>query len=305
MSEEDHNDQTPITQDTDIEEGQSKKVKITTSAVVHSSPQVSREEPDTQSDSSSTVEVRQADIPAPWSKSEPLTKIHSILGHMAQGDVYRNKLELIYDRLTGEAEAPEFIPNPEDLSQEPISTHEESADVELEGEGQPLSDPFADDSFEFAMSMGEVSIGGDTPIDQQSTAQLRDTTPMSDANIEDANAHKRIFGHIDLDDFDHLHQTARTSIGLSSQEIEADLRPQELLDDENFTRLSASPEEWEEADIDPLMATRPRQQGSALPFFEVDAESQTSVIQGEGDHPRPADQEEAEEDTLVETKSKK
>ena len=33
---------------------------------------------------------------APWS-TEPLSKIHSILGHVAQGDAYRNELELIYD----------------------------------------------------------------------------------------------------------------------------------------------------------------------------------------------------------------
>ena len=40
-------------------------------------------------------------------KGELLPEIHSVIGHMAQGDTYKNSLALIFDRISGDAEAPE------------------------------------------------------------------------------------------------------------------------------------------------------------------------------------------------------
>ena len=326
MSEEDHSDRNPKTQDAPTEGAHPKKVKITTSAVVHA-PQVEpQEELETElgePETSSGVTVRQADIPAPWSKSEPLTKIHSLLGHMAQGDVYRNDLELVYDRITGDAEAPEFVPVPEEISPDTLIDREEqeNTDIEVDAHEEILTDPFADETFDFAVSIGEVSSGAEDPYDQgdaQLVVNAKDMIPMSTSEVEGLD--QKIFGEIKVDEFDHLHQTARTSIGVDPEELKANLRPQEIIDDESFSRLSASPDEWEESRVDPTTSVRKRQQSSEQPFFDVDVITSTAVIQGRDNtsehsadkgvssdetYAREAERVAEEEDTIIEAKAKK
>lgn len=184
----------------------SKKVQIETSALTNK-PKESNitEAKDGNSDGSVG-----SDAPAPWSKDEPLTKIHSLLGHHAQGDVYRNDLELVYDRLTGDAEAPEFVPLPEE--------DQEEAFEELPSQKSDFDD-FDIDAFSFSMSAGEVSVETVDHIAEEAIPNAYDQT-----NDDSSANPNTIFGEVSIDEFDRLHKTAKTSPSLTGQEVEAKLK---------------------------------------------------------------------------------
>lgn len=241
-----------------------KKVTIKTSAVTEESQSqlyYTEDDQEEAEEEGQAQQPRRARPPAPWSKSEPLTKIHSLLGHMVQGDVYRNELDLIYDRIQGDAEAPEYI----------SAENGESPDTE------PLpstTDPFADGSFDFGMSVGEISVSTEGSVSEEITfdeaAGERPVNPQASS----------ILGEINMDDFDELHQTARTSIGLTPEEIKAQLKPQEKIDDALMDSIATAPESWSESDIDPSLMKRPRGESTDFSFFESSHAVNVEVIQG-------------------------
>lgn len=240
-----------------------KRISITTSAVTYVP-----ESPDQASGDPQVEKKNLRTPPAPWSKSEPLTKIHSLLGHMAQGDVYRNDLDLVYDRLKGDAEAPEFIPPPQDKE----STDQRAPLIDQSSE--LIHDPFSDDSFDFGMSVGEVS--------QDDVSSGGDQTEgADDGAYEPIQAESQtIFGEINLNDFDELHQTARTSIGFDPKVLEGEGAPQDDLNDEHLAKIAEAPEDWSESSVDPSEARRERGVQNDFPFFESSQAINVEVIQG-------------------------
>lgn len=154
--------------------------------------------------------------PAPWSKDEPLTKVHSLLGHFAQGDVYRNDLDLVYDRITGEAEAPDFVAPSEGIEEaisEPLPPSREDFDIES-----------------FGMISGESSI----------------QVSEKDVMTEESRSSTSIFEGDEIEDFDRIYETAHTSPHLSKVEVEAMLKSQDdMIDDDHLALLSGADEgEW-------------------------------------------------------------
>lgn len=174
---------------------------------------------------------------APWTKSEPLTKIHSILGHIAQGDIYRNDLELVYDRLKGDAQAPEYIPSEKDKQAE-------DAFEPIIGRGD---DPWANDQFAFGESSGSVSFESNQ-------------SPVKEAQTDSAK--NEILGGFDMNEFDQLHQSAKSSGTLNQDVVDSFLGKSEpVLSDQDLDRLSGVEEattddvvEVQENQIDPFAA---------------------------------------------------
>ena len=219
---------------------------------------------------------------APWSKSEPLTKIHSILGHVAQGDTYRNELDLVYDRIIGDADAPEYLPDHEDPPEEAfepiIATHSEPWGMDSERE---------DDPFEFGASVGQVSADKsfEDPLSQAIGEDIQQKDPIDQAQI---------LGGMNLDDFDLLHESAKSSGQISKEEVDnfvAKHDPQieqlpeivqdssqtntnEVLSEEELEKLTFGGDDWEamvenKSPVEPsLLPKRERHPGEdPKPFF--------------------------------------
>ena len=301
-----------------------KRITITTSAVTGSVPN----DPPTQSEDTQTEggvdspksHTRAQKIPAPWSKDEPLTQIHSLLGHMAQGDVYRNELGLIYERIQGEADTPEFIPVAVESELDTSAMHEPilgsgsgsvgaGADIEISGEssepfdpfsgdlfsGEPLPDSanardtFAGDGFQFAMSVGEVSIEeGSGEKRESEESEESEESAKGDAALTESNA-AEVFERLDLEELKQQYQTTRrgvdsddeTIIETGSPKAQAELTVEDAL----LAQLSDSPAEWEEAALDPLEVTRePRRH---RPQFFQHQDEMVRAFKVEGDDETP------------------
>lgn len=170
---------------------------------------------------------------APWTKSEPLTKIHSILGHIAQGDTYRNELDLVYDRLKGDAEAPEYVPTESD---------EDSAAFEpITGRN---TDPFSTDNFMFGESSGSVSVSVEsntqnTNLEQRDGQGDQSTVKITTQQSPTQEPTTQILGGVNISEFEQLHQTAKSSGMLTQDDVDAYLAQSEPnLSDDELSRLS-------------------------------------------------------------------
>jgi hypothetical protein len=173
---------------------------------------------------------------APWTKSEPLTKIHSILGHIAQGDTYRNELDLVYDRLKGDAEAPEYVPTESD---------EDSAAFEpITGRN---TDPFSTDNFMFGESSGSVSVESNTQNTNMQQSGEQDQRSEDVLALQQSSSQEpttQILGGVNISEFDQLHQTAKSSGMLTQDDVDAYLAQSEPdLSDDDLNRLSGFDEQ--------------------------------------------------------------
>ena len=229
---------------------------------------------------------------APWTKSEPLTKIHSILGHIAQGDIYRNDLELVYDRLKGDAEAPEFIPSEKDKQAE-------DAFEPIVGRGDDPS--WTSDQFAFGESSGSVSF------------------ESNQSPVQEAQADDKILGGFDINEFDQLHQSVKSSGTLNQNDVDSFLAESDpMLSDQDLERLSGVDEastgdelEIVENQIDPFAtpADLPqRQRGLSQnqdPFFtQNDTFAEMSFdMDDEADNTHGSEQEHDNSDAFAESKS--
>jgi hypothetical protein len=241
---------------------------------------------------------------APWTKSEPLTKIHSILGHIAQGDIYRNDLDLVYDRLTGDAEAPEYLPAQQD---------EEDAEEAFEPLVSAESTPWNMDDFGFGEIAGSVSIevnkaqametpepepGQEQEPEQESKPEpksAQEPEPKSEQEPEpklpeaSVNIHSeepihdayastnssQILGGMNLDEFDSLQQTARSSGTSTKADVNEFLSKHAMnsISDNEIDQLSGGEDDWIPQSSAPLendeaIPVRERQiSQKAQPFF--------------------------------------
>ena len=216
---------------------------------------------------------------APWSKSEPLSKIHSILGHVAQGDAYRNELELVYDRLKGDAEAPEYLPS-------------ESEEDSQAMEALPVAkDPWAD-GFAFGMSAGHISTEtSDTVSFSDEDPFAIPTSPVTEPNQhppqESEHSDSQILDGVNLDDFDQLHKTAKTSGTLTSADVNAFLAQQAIdqLNSDALEHLAGDDlEDWQSLEksnepVDPnLIPKRERRPGQERENFFLHEDSRSSEM---------------------------
>ena len=213
------------------DENQKKRKKITTSAlmtkrqeaeVVQQMEEIEKAQAEAQAEIAADPNAKPSAAlrpkVAPWTKSEPLTKIHSILGHIAQGDIYRNELDLVYDRLTGDAEAPEYVPS--------------EADEQAEDAFEPIltrgDDPWSSDQFSFGESSGSISF------------ESRQTPPEEKPN---QNSTDQILGGLNLNEFDQLHQSAKSSGMLTKDDVDSFLNKNEpSLSDQDLELLSGAQE---------------------------------------------------------------
>lgn len=216
---------------------------------------------------------------APWSKSEPLSKIHSILGHAAQGDAYRNELDLVYDRLKGDADAPEYLPSEQD-EEDP-----QAMEALISPAQSPADDPWAD-GFSFGESAGQVSVqttqtdpfSSDDPF-ASPTAPIM---PETEAILSPQQSGPKILDGVNLNEFDQLHQTAKSSGTLTSADVNAFLAQQAIneLPSDALNHLAGDDvEDWQSieqhtAPLDPhLIPRRERHPGQAPErFFLSEAE---------------------------------
>ena len=227
---------------------------------------------------------------APWTKSEPLTKIHSILGHIAQGDLYRNDLDLVYDRLTGDAEAPEYLPAAQD---------DEDAEEAFEPLVSGESDPWSMDDFDFGESAGSVSIEVNAAKSTETPEPVQTEEPVKAQSEESVKAQSKpvkaqseepvkaqhdayalpnsthILGGMDIDDFDSLQQTARSSGTSTKADVNEFLSNHAMnsMSDHEIDQLSGGTDDWSPQPDTPLenneaVPLRERQLGQkAQPFF--------------------------------------
>ena len=190
-------DQTHESQDQENEsDDPSKKVIIVTSAM-EGPP--SKESIDLQDDTS----------------GELLTKVHSKIGHLAQGDSYKNTLDLAFDRLVLGAEAPEYIA-PEKPAEEPTTSNPAYEDFHFGEslgslESNILEDPDTSPDHEFISSdhptrptsapltkiLGEFSVS--------ELGRIRDTEAKTEPNLPEEDIDLDGFS---MDDFNRLTDTS-------------------------------------------------------------------------------------------------
>jgi hypothetical protein len=229
---------------------------------------------------------------APWTKSEPLTKIHSILGHIAQGDIYRNDLDLVYDRLTGDAEAPEYLPAQQD---------EEDAEEAFEPLVSAESTPWNMDDFGFGEIAGSVSVevsaaqSMETPEPEPEPKQpealvnIHSEDPIHDAYASTSSS--QILGGMNLDDFDSLQQTARSSGTSTKADVNEFLSKHAMssISDNEIDQLSGGEDDWIPQSSAPLenheaVPVRERQiRQKAQPFFTQNDTFSESTFAHEGE----------------------
>ena len=217
------------------DENQKKRKKITTSAlmtkrqeaeVIQQMEEIEKAQAEAQAEIAADPNAKSSAAlrpkVAPWTKSEPLTKIHSILGHIAQGDIYRNELDLVYDRLTGDAEAPEYVPS--------------EADEQAEDAFEPIltrgDDPWSSDQFSFGESSGSISF------------EPKQTPPEVTPH---QNSTEQILDGLNLNEFDLLHQSAKSSGMLTKDDVDSFLEKNEpALSDQDLELLSGAQEPMSE-----------------------------------------------------------
>jgi hypothetical protein len=119
-------------------------------------------------------------------KGEMLPKIHSVIGHMAQGDTYKNSLALIFDRLSGDAEAPEYVVPTEDGQRE-----DEALEV----------DSSAFEPFHFSDSLGSVNTEKSNP-----GVEITPPPPATKDTPKESNTESLILGSFREEDFERLKQ---------------------------------------------------------------------------------------------------
>jgi hypothetical protein len=224
------------------------------------------------------------------------------LGHIAQGDTYRNELDLVYDRLKGDAEAPEYVPTESD---------EDSAAFEpITGRN---TDPFSTGNFMFGESSGSVSVETNTQntnMEQSGGQGHQSTNEISTQQSSTQEPTTQILGGVNISEFDQLHQTAKSSGMLTQDDVDAYLAQSEPnLSDDELNRLSGFDEqdsiEGKATDLGDPFATPAelpkRQRGLSAhqtPFFtQSDTFSEASFGMSSGSIQTDSDQDDSSGET--------
>ena len=192
-------------------------------------------------------------------KGELLPEIHSVIGHMAQGDTYKNSLSLIYDRLSGDAEAPEYIVPTED-------TPDKAQEIEVESSAfEPFhfSDSFGNPGVELSPPPSPTE-----PIPKEGHSESlilgsfreEDFERLKQLEIDRAEERKGQIEGFSMDDFDRL---AHPDDG---SDVEEEINTEEALSAdptlaeppmENIEHMFAAPQgEVEEPLTDPFARSR-------------------------------------------------
>ena len=319
------------------EQHKKNRVKITTSAPLTKAQQeqvVKELEMMEEKDREELLKVEQSQrlMPpkvAPWSKSEPLSKIHSILGHVAQGDAYRNGLDLIYDRLQGEAEAPEYISadneDPPEAMEPIIARRTEKWSMEPESITGGATEAWSFDTDSFGESAGDIV--SDIASDRVSTDPFAMTSrekvyksTVDNSEDEKENRDKdvsssEILDGVGIEEFEKLQQTAKSSGTLTRADVNEFLSKQaiESVSDESIAALSGDSEvNWQsledskstvKSSSPPQRQRRPGQ--APTPFFKSQNTAvNTELSSGKADSPSSNASSEAlglgdQEDTII------
>lgn len=100
-------------------------------------------------------------LPTDHIEAVPLETLDSMIGYETQGDVYRNDLETLYDRIIEGGPAPEYIGPPSDEPQAEQPTAEQSSEGSLLDPFDTLSDSVGLDTLENFDPNDTLDLSGD------------------------------------------------------------------------------------------------------------------------------------------------
>ena len=145
--------------------------------------------------------------------SEALPQIHSLLGHTIQGDSYRNDLDLAFERIVHDADAPEYQAPPSE-------------------DAQAVNDSI------------EVSAGAFEPFSFDELGELESANSTSDQGpIESSGAPStRILGEFSMGALENLQDQAKTHtpVDVDRQSLKEEEEHEDLIMD-TFDRLGSIP----------------------------------------------------------------
>ena len=173
----------------------------------------------------------------------PLPEVDSLIGFATQGDAYHNDLELLHDRIKGEASAPEFVAprlqvEEEEQGDEPeLHTQRTPSpfDIKLEDEGD-------DGALEalFGETSGAVSFEGPGGATEELVIE-RDPSPAP-----------QILGGVTLSSLDELQSTLATQEAQARQASERIVTQETAAEDELIIQVNEEADEDEEWALDDL-----------------------------------------------------
>ena len=163
--------------------------------------------------------------------AEALPQIHSLLGHQVQGDSYRNDLDLAFDRVIHDADAPEY-----QAPQEPEVEQQKTMEV-LGG----AFEPFSFDELDDLQTSDHTSKNTPTPVSSDSSTSSSATpTP---------NTKTTILGEFSIGALENLRDQAQQTPQVQSGKSEQDQEDEMIMD--AFERLGSIPDPTEEDSVDP------------------------------------------------------
>jgi hypothetical protein len=164
--------------------------------------------------------------------NEALTKVHSMIGHLAQGNTYKNPLDLAFDRLVLGADAPEYIApeKPEEDSSQFNAAYEDFSFGESLGNLESTIPANSD-------LLGYESVSSDNPtqpnfapstkiLGEFSVSELgriRDSQTGVGLNVESDETPENIdLDGFSMDDFDRLTDSHTHDLPMTEGEIESE-----------------------------------------------------------------------------------